>query len=144
MLQVDGLVTILSKSFNWNAARIDFLAKYIIALLTTRSVNMVKIAEAFLGKASVDSHYKRLQRFFSSYNLNLIDITKFVLNMFPMPEGYILALDRTNWKLGSKNINALVLSMVYREVAIPLCWVFLDKQGNSNTSERIKLMKYFF
>jgi len=59
-------------------------------------------------------------------------------------EGIILAMDRTNWKIGKKNINFLTLALVYKGVAIPLMWICLDKQGNSNTKERIAFFKRFF
>ena len=37
----------------------------------------------------------------------------------------------------------LVLAIVYEGVAIPIYWIYLDKKGNSNQSERIALMKRF-
>jgi hypothetical protein len=36
------------------------------ALIQVLSVNLKKIACSFSGRAQVDSHYRRLQRFFSS------------------------------------------------------------------------------
>jgi hypothetical protein len=56
---------------------------------------------------------------------------------------YYLSLDRTNWKWDKTNINLLVLAVVYRSTAIPVYWLPLNKQGNSNTRERIALMKRF-
>ena len=56
---------------------------------------------------------------------------------------YYLALDRTNWKWGKKNINFLVLAVVYKGIAIPVYWTVFDKKGNSNTKERIDLMQKF-
>jgi len=53
-------------------------------------------------------------------------------------------MDRTNWKVGKKNVNFLILALVYKGVAIPLMWICLDKQGNSNTSVRIAFFKRFF
>ena len=41
------------------------------------------------------------------------------------------------------NINILVLAVAYNGVAIPLLWIVLDKRGNSNTLERIGLLKHF-
>ena len=52
-------------------------------------------------------------------------------------------MDRTNWKWGKKNINILTLGLVYKGAAIPLLWTVLDKQGNSNTEERIELINRF-
>lgn len=52
-------------------------------------------------------------------------------------------MDRTNWQWGKCNLNFLVLSACYRGSAIPLYWIALDKKGNSDTSERIKLIDRF-
>ena len=58
-------------------------------------------------------------------------------------EAVYLSMDRTNWKWGRANINILMLSVVYKGVAIPLLWKALNKQGNSNTQERIDLMNRY-
>jgi hypothetical protein len=52
-------------------------------------------------------------------------------------------LDRTNWKFGTKNINILMLGVGYRNIAIPIMFKMLNKQGNSCTSERITLLEDF-
>jgi hypothetical protein len=52
-------------------------------------------------------------------------------------------MDRTNWKLGKKNINPLVIGIVRFGVAFPLRWITFSKRGNSNTDERITLMDWF-
>jgi hypothetical protein len=52
-------------------------------------------------------------------------------------------LDRTNWQFGQYSINLLVLAIVYKGVAFPVYWHFLDKKGNSNTAERIALVEKF-
>ncbi len=90
MPHIEELSKILKLSFKWHGARIDFLAKFLVALLIARSVNLTKIAEAFIGKAKIDSHYKRLQRFFKGFELDFVQITRFVLNHFPLEEGIIL------------------------------------------------------
>lgn len=36
-----------------------------------------------------------------------------------------------------------MLAVVYKGIAIPIYWVLLNKKGNSNTRERIALMKRF-
>jgi hypothetical protein len=56
---------------------------------------------------------------------------------------FYLAMDRTNWQWGKKNLNILMLAVVYKGVAIPVYGVLLNKKGNSNTRERIALLKRF-
>jgi len=66
------------------------------------------------------------------------------MTLFSFTENdYYLSLDRTNWKWGKTNINLLVLAVVYRGTAIPVYWLPLNKRGNSNTRERMALMKRF-
>ena len=52
-------------------------------------------------------------------------------------------MDRTNWKLGGKDINILMLGISYKNIAFPLMFKMLDKKGNSNTEERIALINDF-
>lgn len=54
-----------------------------------------------------------------------------------------VALDRTNWDFGIFHINFLFITAIYGKVSIPMVWMLLDKEGNSNTQERIDLMNRF-
>jgi hypothetical protein len=56
---------------------------------------------------------------------------------------YYLTFDRTNWQWGKKDINILMLAVVYKGIAIPVYWLLLNKRGNSSTRERIALVKRF-
>jgi hypothetical protein len=64
MLGVKELKQKLGNQLNWHGSRIDFLAKFMLALIAVRTVNLAEIAIAFAGQAQVDSKYNRLQRFF--------------------------------------------------------------------------------
>jgi hypothetical protein len=63
--------------------------------------------------------------------------------MMEIPQPWVLSLDRTEWQFGSKVFNILTLGIVHKGVAFPLLWWMLDKKGNSNTIERIDLLKEF-
>ena len=52
-----------------------------------------------------------------------------------------LTLDATGWESGQVKIQLLVLSLVYREVSLPLCWVDLAKKSHSNQQERKRLLQ---
>ena len=43
---------------------IDLISRLVCALIQVRSVNMRKLACSLPGMAKIDSHYRRLQRFF--------------------------------------------------------------------------------
>jgi hypothetical protein len=141
---VQALTIILNQYFSWDLRRIDFVAKFLITLIKVRSVNLTKIANSFPGKAKIESHYKRLQRFFRGFNIDFAVIAVFIASLLPAQNGFILTLDRTDWKLGKIPINILVLGIAYKGAAFPILWCFLPKKGNSNTKERIELFERFF
>lgn len=138
------LTEILQNQLNWNKQRIDFLAKFIITLLKVRTVNLAIISESFPGKAKPESHYKREQRFFRNFKIDFTAIASFITSLLPNENGWILTLDRTDWKLGKTPVNILVLGIAYKGAAFPILWVSLPKKGNSNTKERIELFNRFF
>jgi len=89
-----------------------------------------------------DSHYKRLIRIFDCYAFSSLwlDLLKYVMVLLRLKSDYLL-LDGTSWKHGSRWHHYLTLCVVYQEVAIPIFWLNLHKQGTSNFKERKKLMK---
>jgi len=134
----------LSEHLSWHGARISFLAHFLLALLKVRSVNLAELVTGFGGRAKIDSHYKRLQRFFRSFELNYDELARLLVRLFPIGEGpWYLTMDRTNWQFGKTDINVLVLAIAYRGIALPVFWSLLDKAGNSNTTERIALLERF-
>ena len=143
MAELSPLITILTTTFSWHGARITFMAQFLVALVRVITVNFTQIATAFCGTAQSDSNYRRIQRFFQDFSLPRAQVAAAVVQWLPLGEKWLLCLDRTNWKFGSVNINLLVLAVAYHGLAIPLLWVFLDKRGNSNSLERIALLKHF-
>ncbi len=137
-----ALAITFKEFFNWNRARINCIIPLLLAMIQLGTVNLAKMAQTFPGTAKVDSHYKRLQRLFREFRLELDLVAQFLAHLLPLDE-WILTLDRTNWKLGKINLNFLVLGVAYRGIAFPLFWPTLDKKGNSNTSERISLIDRF-
>ena len=64
---INELIVILNAGFNWNKARVSCFAKMLLALLTTRTLNLNKIACSMSNKAAQISRYRRLQRFFAEF-----------------------------------------------------------------------------
>lgn len=141
---IHKLKAVLAEHLPWHGARIDFLAQFLLALLKVRSVNLAELATGFGGHAQVDSHYKRLQRFFRSFEIDLDHWARLLVRLVPVGDGpWQLTMDRTHWKFGRVDINFLVLGIAYRGIAVPIFWSLLDKAGNSNTAERKALMERF-
>ena len=132
----------------WNRARIKFLARFIVTLLTARTVCLTRLACLFPSEARSDSSYKRMQRFLRAFDLDFAALARLLVQIAGIPAPWTLALDRTNWKLGKAELNILMLCVVHQGIAFPLLWSVLEKEGrgkagNSNTRERIALMQRF-
>ena len=54
-----------------------------------------------------------------------------------------LALDRTQWKLGRRDVNILMLALVTWRARVPLMWSAPDNNGGtSDRRERIAMQRY--
>jgi hypothetical protein len=133
----------LAQTVAWNKARINFSAKFIVALLQVKTVSLVQIASVMSGCAKADSHYKRCQRFLRFFNLEFAQVAALVLKLLAIPAPFVISIDRTDWYLGQTPLNILMLSVVYEGLAFPLLWVVLEKKGCSDTAERIALMEQY-
>jgi hypothetical protein len=70
-------------------------------------------------------------------------VSALIFNLLPNKNDLILVLDRTNWKFGSKDINILMLGVSHKNVAFLLMFKMLAKRGDSDTEERIALIKQY-
>jgi Co/Zn/Cd efflux system component len=80
--QLNELSALINQTFNWNKARIDCLVGMLIALLSTRSMNLTELAIAFPNEAQPDSRYRRIQRFISDYLPNFDKVSLFIMKLF--------------------------------------------------------------
>ncbi|MCI0665569.1 MAG: IS4 family transposase [Acidobacteria bacterium] len=143
MADIRSLEQTLLDNLSWNRARIKFVARFLLALYAVRTVNLSILATAFSGSAKEESNYKRLQRFLRSFEMPYAQLSQLVVKLLGIPGPYTLALDRTNWKVGTVDINILMLSIVYRGIGFPVVWSVLPKAGNSDTSERETVIEIF-
>ena len=143
MADIRLLERTLAQNVTWNKARINFAAKFLVALIQVRSVNLSEVAGVFAGGALKASHYKRTQRFLRHFELPYASVAAFVLKLLGVPAPWALTLDRTDWYMGQTPLNILVLGVVHQGTAFPLLWAVLPKKGCSNTAERIALLDEF-
>lgn len=126
-----------------NKARIRLMSMVILALCKVQTVSFHKLSIAFDSSCKADSSLRRIQRFVASFDLCSDLIARLIFGMLPEKTNLKLVIDRTNWKFGTQNINIFMLGITYRNVAFPLMFTMLDKQGNSNCAERIELIERF-
>lgn len=156
MNYANKMKNIFEKYYDWDKRRIALLGNFISSMIRSRSVNLQKVAENLEGSAKTESNYRRIQKMFQKQDIDYEITAKILSGVLPDNEKWIIAIDRTNWKLGKLNVNLLVLSAVYKGMAIPLLWKFLTKEtvqddkiieigkrGNSNTEERKDILEKF-
>lgn len=126
-----------------NLAHIKCLSMLLGALCTVQTVCLSKLAAAFDNRASSGSSFRRTQRFLAQIVLDLDTVARYLKSRIPFDGPYTLTIDRTNWKFGDVNINALVLGIAYDHMSFPILFRLLPKRWNSNFKERINIMERF-
>jgi hypothetical protein len=63
---------------DWHLARIKCFASLIASVFKVKTVNLTQIATTFPGCAEIDSHYRRLQRFFQQVEFDSTLIAQWV------------------------------------------------------------------
>ena len=137
------LMTTLSPHFDLSKTRLETLTIMLAGLANGRTVNLSHLASQFPGMALHASSYRRLQRFFQHVRLDGDVVAQLIFRLLDLRGAQLLALDRTNWKLGKTDINILVLAIVTRRFKVPLMWSFLSHRGNSSTRQRIDLIERY-
>ena len=132
-IKANNKVTVLSDTLKeffgdkMNLARIKFFGLFISALCKVQTVCFEKLACSFECDARAESSLRRIQRFISEFSLDTDLVARFIFALLPHDPPYRLALDRTNWKLGDRNINILTLGIVYKGLAFPLLFHVMPK-----------------
>ncbi len=140
---INTLSTKLSDGLSLSNSRLETLCLLVIGMASARTVNLSHISGEMPTQAKVESTCRRLQRFFQHVSLGQDWSARLAIRMLGVSENWNLCLNRTNRKIGRKEINLLVLAIATRRHRVPLIWTVSGKAGNSNTGERIALMKRY-
>lgn len=140
---VTELTSVLQAHLPWHKARLTFFARFVLALLQLGTVNLTKLALALNPRVRSASNYRRIQRFLSGFALEGDACARLLLSLVPSGGPFLVILDRTNWQFGTRDLNILLLAVAHRGIAFPILWTVLEKKGNSNTAERIALLRRF-
>jgi Transposase DDE domain len=144
-MMIDGsaLTEVLSNRFGLWPSRAVTLG-WLVRLITEQgSVCMHRLAANIATDAQLASVRQRLRRFFEQVTLDEAAGARLLADQLGLcgKHGWDLQVDRTNWDFGDTTHNVLTLSVLWNGTAIPLFWIMLDKEGNSDTDERTNLLQ---
>jgi hypothetical protein len=133
-------------ALNMNKARAVCFAAACLTAIEAKSVMLSDVACRLPGKATPNSRFRRLQRFYNEIKPDFKKVALLIMSLIGKAdnqEPLLLAIDRTNWKSRGNAANLLTLSICAGDVGIPLFWKDLRCKGNSNTQERARLVHRF-
>lgn len=120
------------------------IANIILLLISGSKISLYHLSISTKDKKSkLKSSEQKIRRLLSNFPITSKTYAKAVISLFAVNSAELL-IDRTNWMFGRNDINFLVLSIRWHNIAIPIYWKMLDnKGGNSNSDQRIELIEWF-
>lgn len=116
----------------------------VLGVIEATTVSLSWLAQTGTPEVLSNSKQRRFQRFFARFTFKQQSVGALILSLLPKPDdGWVLAMDRTNWKFGKTHINILVVTVVLEGVGYPIAWMMLPartKRGNSCKHHRITVM----
>jgi hypothetical protein len=137
---ITALTRILRGHVGLGKERLETLCMLVVGMVGARTVNLGHVATEAGRDVLIASTYRRLQRFFQHVDLGPDWAVPMIARLIGSEGAWILALDRTAWKIGKRDVNYLVLAVITRRFRVPLFWTLLKGPGNSPTAARIDLM----
>ena len=141
---INALRDSLASEMALRKSRLESLCVLIVGVLVSRTVNLSHLAGGFPSTAEIASNYRRLQRFFEQVHLDYTALARVIVQLTGLGQGpWLLALDRTNWKLGRRDVNILMLAVLRDGITVPILWTVMDRAGNSTSDQRSALLCRF-
>lgn len=101
----DALVSTLSRHVPPSNSRLETMAVVVLGPVCGRTVNPSHIAGRFPGTARMASNDRRLHRFFQFVRLDEDGRAKTSIGLLNLNKPFTLCLDRTDWRLGARDID---------------------------------------
>ena len=114
------------------------LLNLLIELLQSqKQVRLERLAANLALPIQFESRRRQLQRFLISPKVSISSIWFAIINSLLMryflnSKKLIIVIDRTQWR----ELNILMVSIVWNQRAIPLNWQILSRKGNSNFAQQ--------
>lgn len=136
-----SLLNLLYSFLGFHPTRIKTFAELILAVIKTKSVAVKEMALHISSEGHLNAKIKKIERFLLHQDIDFIVIGKMIIKLLHLSSSVKIAIDRTNWQFGKKDINFFVAAVVYGNISIPIAWLLLNKKGNSCTQERKQLIE---
>jgi hypothetical protein len=140
-MQTQSLKNILCTFLSWHPARIETYCELIFGIIKAKSVTIKELAKQVSSCGKIGAKIAKVERLFTKQAIDYTAIGQIIIKLLGSHKKWCIAIDRTNWQFGKKNLNFLVASVIWGAISIPLVWILLDKKGNSSTKERIELIE---
>ena len=131
----------LRPEIDLSKSRLETLCLTVLGMVSARRVNFGHIACERPGPVQTASTYRRLQRFFQHVRLDEDRALPLLIRLPGQHGSWLLALDRTTWQIGKREVNFLVLALVTRRFRVPLIRTVIEGRGCSDTGMRIALIE---
>ncbi len=118
-------------------SQVETLKILLYLISVHKIVQISKLSTYFPLPIQSESRRKHIQRFLILKKLSLpifwFPLVKIMISTLLLsPSELVLVLDRTQWK----NINILMISVVWKKRALPIYWKILSHKGASNLTEQ--------
>ena len=143
MINDSTLTRTLGNRFWLWPSRAETLGWLVRLTVEKGSVCMHRLSARFATDAKLASTRQRLRRFFEQATLDEAEEARLLTDQLGLcgKRGWDLQVDRTSWDFGDTTHNVLTLSVLWNGTAVPLFWIMLDTEGNSDTGERSNLLQ---
>lgn len=116
------------------------IAPAVEGLIKYGSVLHKHLAAGTNKKNLTSSGLRAIERFFADTEIFYQDFFCMIASVFSGKQKFTVVIDRTNWFLGTSSINLFVAAVIWKNFAIPIVWISMNKRGTSSPSDRIKLI----
>lgn len=140
-MHTQSLKDILCTFLDWHPARIETYCELIFGVIKAKTVTIKELAKQVSSGGGIKAKIAKVERLLAGQIIDYIRIGRIIIGLLGSERKWRIAIDRTNWQFGKRNLNFLVASVIYGAISIPIVWVMLDKKGNSNTKERMELVE---
>ena len=136
-----SLEDFFSTFLTWHPARIETFSELICAMIKAKTVTIKELALNMGCSENLGARIAKIDRLLLQQEYDFTVMGQILLKLLKTQDKVRIAIDRTNWQFGKKNLNFFVAGIIKGNMSIPFCWILLDKKGNSSTDERKLLIE---